>query len=207
MTNWYMALNEIDDERKLITEICAGNEKAFSVLFFKYLSVLQSFAFKFTKSEHATEEIIQDAFLRIWLNRDKLEQVENVKAYLYKYVSNECLSYLRKKIKEEKAIGILKTHVDNHENVTLDAIHLNEINQIIMAAVNKLPPQRRRIYELSRGEGKTIPEISEILGVSVNTVKNTLVIALKTIRESLIQHGVLLFVLYFIKRIGWFKKK
>jgi len=196
-----MAFKEIDKERALITEIVAGNEQAFSILFFKYLPVLQSFAYKFTKSEHATEEIIQDTFLRIWLNRDKLEQVENVKAYLYKYVSNECLSHVRKKLKEEKAIDLLKNAHSDTENCTMDAIHLNEINRIVAAAVDKLPQQRKKVYELSRGEGKTIPEISDILGVSPSTVKNTLVIALKNIRENLIQHGIALFLLVFIRII------
>ncbi|MFW0715709.1 RNA polymerase sigma factor [Pedobacter sp. N23S346] len=185
-----MAFKDCDKERELIKEIVEGSEKAFSILFFKYLSVLQSFALKFTKSEHAAEEVIQDAFLRIWLNRDKLEQVENVKAYLYKYVSNECLSYLRKKVKEDKAIDLLKSRHSDRDNVTLDSIHLNEINKLITSAVGKLPQQRRKIYELSRGEGKTIPEISEILGLSPSTVKNALVIALKSIRENLIQHGI-----------------
>ena len=194
-----MAFKDYDKERELIKEIIEGSEKAFSILFFNYLPVLQSFAFKFTKSEHASEEVIQDAFLRIWLNRDKLEHVENVKAYLYKYVSNECLSYLRKKLKEDRAIDLLKSQHSDFDNVTLDAIHLNEINKLIASAVRKLPQQRRKIYELSRGEGKTIPEIAEILELSVSTVKNALVIALKTIRENLIQHGISLSLLFLLE--------
>lgn len=196
-----MAFKDCDKERELIKEIVGGSEKAFSILFFNYLPILQSFALKFTKSEHAAEEIIQDAFLRIWLNRDKLEHVDNIKAYLYKYVSNECLSFIRKKIKEEKAMGLLKNRYSDLENVTLDAIHLNEINRIIIAVVDKLPSQRRKIYDLSRGEGKNIPEIAEILGLSASTVKNALVIALKSIRENLIKHGVSLFLIYFIRGI------
>jgi len=194
-----MAFKDCDKERELIKEIIEGSEKAFSILFFNYLPVLQLFAFKFTKSEHASEEVIQDAFLRIWLNRDKLEHVENVKAYLYKYVSNECLSYLRKKLKEDRAIDLLKSQHSDFDNVTLDAIHLNEINKLIASAVRKLPQQRRKIYELSRGEGKTIPEIAEILELSVSTVKNALVIALKTIRENLIQHGISLSLLFLLE--------
>lgn len=181
----------------LINRIVEGDEQAFSILFLSYISVLQSFALKFTKSEHAAEEIIQDAFVRIWLNREKLEHVENIKAYLYKYVSNECLSYIRKKIKEEKVIDLFKHRQVDSDNVTMDAVHLNEINRIVMAAVDKLPDQRKKIYELSRGEGKTIPEIAELLKISPNTVKNALVIALKTIREHLSQHGIVLSLLIF----------
>ena len=185
-----MALKNLDKERALIDKIVEGDEQAFSVLFFNYLPVLQVFAAKFTKSDAAAEEIIQDAFLRIWLNRDKLADVENVKAYLYKYVSNECLSYLRKKLKEDKVVDAFTAKQPNSHNHTADVVHLNEINKIVADAVEKLPEQRKKIYQLSRGDGKSIPEIAEILNISPNTVKNALVIALKSIRIHLDQHGI-----------------
>jgi RNA polymerase sigma-70 factor (family 1) len=180
----------ISTERELITAIVEGNEKAFSKLFFQYLPVLKSFAFKFSKSEHAAEEIIQDAFVRVWLNRDKLEGVQNVKAYLYKYVSNECLSHLRKRLNEEKLISRFSVHHPKDSNITDELIQLNEINRIVANSVNKLPSQRRKIYQLSRNEGKSIPQIAECLGISQHTVKNALVIALKTIRIELELNGI-----------------
>ena len=188
-----MAPGRIEDERKLIEKIVAGDEQAFSVLFFKYLPVLQIFATKFTKSDNAAEEIIQDSFLRVWLNRDKLADVANVKAYLYKYVSNECLSYLRKKLKEDRVVDAFVAKQQNSHNNTVETINLNEVTKIIAIAVEKLPDQRKNIYQLSRRDGKTIPEIAEILNISPNTVKNALVIALKSIRIHLDQHGIVFF--------------
>ncbi|KQM78869.1 hypothetical protein ASE74_12990 [Pedobacter sp. Leaf216] len=197
-----MPLKNLDKERALIDKIVEGDEQAFSVMFFNYLPVLQVFAAKFTKSEDAAEEIIQDAFLRVWLNRDKLAEVENVKAYLYKYVSNECLSHLRKKLKEGKVVDAFTAKQPNSHNHTADVVNLNEINKIVSNAVEKLPEQRKKIYQLSRGDGKSIPEIAEILNISPNTVKNALVIALKSIRIHLDQHGIVFLfpiVLTFLK--------
>lgn len=188
-----MALGIGDKEGELIEKIVEGDEQAFSVLFFKYLPVLQAFATKFTKSDDAVEEIIQDAFLRVWLNRDKLAAVENVRAYLYKYVSNECLSYLRKKLKDDKITDAFAAKHEHSHNNTSETIDLNEVTKIIAAAVEKLPDQRRNIYQLSRRDGKTIPEIAEMLHVSPNTVKNALVTALKSIRIHLDQHGIVFF--------------
>jgi len=187
-----MAFKNTEGEKELIEKIVDGNEQAFSVLFFRYLPVLNSFALKFTKSTDAAQEIIQDAFLRVWLNRDKLKQVENIKAYLYKYVSNECLGYLRKKLKEDKIIDNLKITQQHISNNTSESIHLNEVKRIISFAVDKLPSQRRKIYQLSRNEGKTIPEIALQLGISANTVKNSLVSALKYVRIELSRHGITL---------------
>lgn len=197
----------MDKEREMINEIVEGNEKAFSKMFFHYLPVLKSFAFKFTKSEHATEEIIQDAFVRIWLSRDKLDQVENVKAYLYKYVSNECLSYLRKKLNEEKLIANFTVHHPKDSNQTNEQIQLNEIKRIVASSVNKLPPKRREIYQLSRNEGKSIAEIAAILSISQNTVKNALVTALKYIRLELEMHGITFFIPLFMIFFKDFKLK
>ncbi|RZK15934.1 MAG: RNA polymerase sigma-70 factor [Pedobacter sp.] len=191
-----MALKHTEDEKELIEKIVAGDEKAFSILFFKYLPVLNSFATKFTKSSDIAQEIIQDAFVRV-LNREKLEYVDNVKAYLYKYVSNECLAYLRKKLKDEKVIDKLKINHSDSSNTTSEAIDLNEINKIISLAVEKLPQQRKKIFRLSRNEGKTIPEIAELLGVSSSTVKNSLVIALKSVKDELSWYGITL-TLYFL---------
>ncbi|WP_412466263.1 RNA polymerase sigma-70 factor [Pedobacter sp. KLB.chiD] len=183
----------MDKERTLIDKIVEGDEQAFSVLFFKYLPVLHIFASKFTKSDDAAEEIIQDAFLRVWLNRDKLAEVENVKAYLYKYVANESLSYLRKKLKEERVVDAFMAKQRDSHNNTIETINLNEVTRIIAVAIDKLPEQRKNIYQLSRRDGKTIPEIAEILNISPNTVKNALVIALKSIRTHLDQHGIVFF--------------
>lgn len=197
----------MDKEREMINEIVEGNEKAFSKMFFHYLPVLKSFAFKFTKSEHATEEIIQDAFVRIWLSRDKLDQVQNLKAYLYKYVSNECLSYLRKKLNEEKLIANFTVHHPQDSNQTNEQIQLNEIKRIVASSVNKLPPKRREIYQLSRNEGKSIAEIAAILSISQNTVKNALATALKYIRLELEMHGITFFIPLFMIFFKDFKLK
>jgi RNA polymerase sigma-70 factor (family 1) len=186
------------DEQLLLTQIAEGDEQAFAILFYRYLPVLQPYALKFTKSEAAAEEIIQDIFLRVWLNREKIETVDNVKAWLYKYASNECLNYLRKQLKQVKAIDKLTIDQPRESHTTTDTIHINEINQLVAQVVNKLPAQRRKIYQMSRIEGLSIPEIADQLSLSPNTVKNALVISLKTIRTHLNHHGIALSVLTYI---------
>ena len=122
---------EFDSYKALLRQIAEGDENAFATLFHQYLPALQSFALKFTKSEYAAEEAVQNSFLKIWLNRDKLEAVDNIKAYLYKYVSNECLSYLRNSLRQEKATDELKSIHSDYNNDTIDAIEINEITRII----------------------------------------------------------------------------
>lgn len=193
-----MMSTDNNNDRLLLKQMAEGDEQAFAVLFYRYLPILQPFAIKFTKSADAAEEIVQDTFLRVWLNRDKIESVENVKAWLYRYASNECLNYLRKTLNRAKAIDILEFHHPKQSNVTAETINLNDINALVTEAVNKLPQQRKRIYQMSRNEGMNISEIAEALDLSPNTVKNALVISLKTIREYLNKHGVVLSTLAYI---------
>lgn len=193
-----MMSTDNNNDRLLLKQMAEGDEQAFAVLFYRYLPILQPFAIKFTKSADAAEEIIQDTFLRVWLNRDKIEGVENVKAWLYRYASNECLNYLRKTLNRAKAIDILEFHHPKQSNVTTETINLNDINALVTEAVNKLPQQRKRIYQMSRNEGMNISEIAEALDLSPNTVKNALVISLKTIREYLNKHGIVLSTLAYI---------
>jgi len=193
-----MTLKRIDNEQLLLKQISEGDEHAFGVLFYHYVPVLKAFAFRFTKSDAAAEEIIQDTFLRVWLNRDKLEAVENVKAWLYKYTSSECLSYLRKALKRARAMDDLKLDEPGESNTTIDTIHLNEVSQLVNEAVRKLPAQRKRIYQMSRNEGMNIPQIAEALDLSPNTVKNALVTSLKSIREYLKSHGIALSLLAYL---------
>lgn len=198
-----MALKRIENESALLQQISEGCEQSFGVLFYHYLPVLQSFAVKFTRSTEAAEEVIQEAFVRVWLNRDRLDEVENIQAYLYKFVSNECLSHLRKVLREEKAMdGVKNVRLQPLNNVTMESVHLNELKGIITRAVETLSPQRKTVYQLSRLEGLSIPEISEKLNLSQNTVKNTLITALKSIRANLVANGIelsLLFLLFWKK--------
>ncbi|MCX2450518.1 RNA polymerase sigma-70 factor [Pedobacter sp. PLR] len=198
-----MALKRIENESAVLQQISEGCEQSFGVLFYHYLPVLQSFALKFTRSTEAAEEVIQEAFVRIWLNRDRLDEVENIQAYLYKFVSNECLSYLRKALRQEKAMDEAKNvPLQPLNNETMESVHFNELKGIIARAVETLSPQRKTVYQLSRLEGLSIPEISEKLNLSQNTVKNTLITALKCIRANLIANGIelsLLFLLFWKK--------
>lgn len=186
-----MAIGVTCEEEKLLIRIAEGDEQAFSVLFYKYLPLLHPFVTRIVKSAYVTEEVIQNTFIRVWLNREKLEGVSNVRSWLYKYASNECLNHLRSLQQKGKVLaGFSETMTEpTHDFSTPDLVRIHEINELINRAVNKLPAQRRRIYMLSRRDGKSIPEIAIELGISPNTVKNTLVISLKSIREYLSKHG------------------
>jgi RNA polymerase sigma-70 factor (family 1) len=181
----------IHNETALLHQIAQGDESAFATLFHAYLGNLQPFIMKLTRSLPDTEEILQETFIRLWLNRDKLEGIQNPHAWIYTIASNECYKYLRKKITQRDGLSTMghSGNIREEDQSTLHAIQLNEVNRMISEAVGQLPFQRRRIYRMSRDEGMKIPEIASTLRISPNTVKNALVSALGFIRKYLAAQG------------------
>lgn len=172
------------NEKMLFHRVAEGDEQAFGKLFNLFLPKLYPFIVKFTRSQIAAQEIIQETFIRVWLNRDKLDEIENPGGWLYKVASNECYSYARKKALTNKFSNDITT-VPEPVLVAQEEMDLKELNRLIHQAVDKLPAQRRKIFQMSRDQGKTIPEIASELQLSPNTVKNALVTSLRSIREHL----------------------
>lgn len=187
-----------DHEKQLFQGVAEGNEDDFTNLFNLFLPKLHPFILRFTRSEQATQEIIQETFIRVWLSRDKLWDIENPGGWLFKVASNECYNYVRKSVLTNKFSHALVTEPDP-VNSTHEWLDIKDLKHLVHEAIEALPAQRKKIYMMSRDQAKTIPQIAATLQISPNTVKNALVIALKNIRDHLVKHGVqfYLFVLLF----------
>jgi RNA polymerase sigma-70 factor (ECF subfamily) len=187
------------DDKALFLLIADGDETAFGELFNRYISILQPFAMSFTKSATAAEEMVQDTFIKVWLNRDKLPDIDNPKGWIMTITSRECISFLRKLKSEARLMERVSKLETGDGNTTHDQIGVKELKEMIHEAVEQFPPQRKKIYKMSREEGLKHGEIADALGISVNTVKNVLVTNLKAIRaflESKGQHLGALLILF-----------
>jgi RNA polymerase sigma factor (sigma-70 family) len=179
-------------EKELLHQIAQGDEAAFSILFYASLGDLQPFILKLTRSAVDTEEVIQETFLRVWLGRDKLAEVQSLRAWIYTIAANECYKYLKKRSSRESGVtGMGEADFGSGGgDSALDGLQLKEVKRLVAEAVGRLPERRRRIYQMSRDEGMKIPEIGARLGISPNTVKNTLVVSLRFIRQYLVERGL-----------------
>ena len=92
-------------EKEILIAIADGDEKAFALLYQQYYKQLSGFLQKFSLSETAAKDILQEAFLRVWLNRDKLPGMDNFCAWLYKIVSTENLTHFRKELRSKTKIS------------------------------------------------------------------------------------------------------
>lgn len=180
-------LNDIS-ERELFAQIALGDEKSFRQLFISYAPQLSDFFSRITHDTYETDDCIQEIFSRIWLSRHLLSPVENPRAYIYGIASHVSVSWIKKRMRQRTQQRQLSP--GQLQTVTSDRhIFFRDLKRMIEDAVNKLSPQRRKIYLLSRERGLTVPEISEQLNLSSNTVKNTLISALSEIRRHLKNSG------------------
>lgn len=180
--------NTPDTEKILFLQIAGGDEAAFRELFHRYAPILRPLIFKLTSTEHIIGDILQDVFFKIWLSRDKLPEIENPRSWILRITFHDCFGYLRKaEVRRRNQLTAGESTAD--ENWQLE---FRETSRLVNEAVSALSPQAQRIYLLSRRDGLKIAEIAEQLHLSVQTVKNTLTRALKSIRDYLEQHGVFL---------------
>lgn len=183
---------ELYKERTLFVSIAEGDEVAFTTLFELYIPQLHPVILQIVHSESVVKDVIQDVFLRLWLARERLPDIEVPKSYLFRMAYNQAFKHLRKQINtgkaQEGALQLRDVVVD--EGTPEIFTELNETRRIIAEAISILPDQSRNIYRLNRIEGYKPAAIAEQLGISTQSVRNSLTRSNQTIREHLSKHGL-----------------
>ncbi len=178
----------------LLLKVAEGDENAFGQLFKIYYNLLGDFIMRITESELLTQEIVQDVFLKIWLNRSSLSDIVSFKAYLLVVARNHafnCLKQIaREKNRKKEWINTVLYHASNYVE---EATNI-ENDYLIDEAVELLPPQQKKVYILSRKNGMKQQEIATELNISLETVKKHMVLALRFIKNYLHTH-ISLFIL------------
>jgi RNA polymerase sigma-70 factor, ECF subfamily len=179
-------------DQRVFNEIRMGNIKAFDYIFCKYYSGLCLYAYRLVNSRSASQDIVQDFFLKIWEKRQKIIIQTNVKSYLFKSVHNRCLDYLEhQKIKANHKIILLQGL--SQEDCTVNQIQDAELETLILKSVYGLPDRIRNTFVLNRFNGLSYPEISKKEKVSVKAIEYRITKALKLLRENLQEYMILIF--------------
>jgi RNA polymerase sigma-70 factor (ECF subfamily) len=182
----------------LMLEIKAGNMLAFDALYKKYSARIYKFAFSILKLPEEAENIVQDVFLNLWINRDKVDSVSSVRYYVFSIAYHSSISVMRKRLKESQFLDELMRQQDlTQESPALQAEY-RELEEKLNEVVNALPGRQKEVYLLHRVEGLKYAEIAERLGISVNTIENHMSRALRTIREKLGDYSLLAMLFWFL---------
>ena len=173
-----------EQEELIIKGIKAGDEKTFQQLFSTYYNLLSLFALRYVTDLDIAKEIVQDLFVHLYEIRGELIISTSLKSYLYQSVRYRCLNHLKKTQSHAKHLENLAAPADTGTELE-DSIVETELEEAIFLQIEELPGQCKRIFLMSRVEGKKNKEIANILSISIRTVETQISKALKNLRDNL----------------------
>jgi RNA polymerase sigma-70 factor (family 1) len=186
------------NEKELLQRVASGDQNAFSALFYRYHQELAAYVLRLTRSISLTEEIVQDTFLKLWVGKERLPEVNDFRSYLFAVSRNHTFNSLRdlarKAVQRRAWISLEIEQVRDREEPDREYYYT-----LIEEAVDRLSPQQQRVYLLSRRDGLKYEEIADQLQLSRNTVKRHMSLALHTIVSYVRLHAarVLPFIILF----------
>ena len=171
----------------------------FDKIYVLYYSRMFRFAKEYVLFDEDAENIVQDVFLLLWEKREVLDIQISLVSYLFALVKNKSLDYLRHKVIADEYKQELSAKLTALELLNYSFNSDEEIEQILMTAINKLPERCRQVFLKSRIEGKKNREIANELNLTVSTVENQMTIALRKLRVELKDYLPLLLFLLDVK--------
>lgn len=188
-------------ENTVLSLISDGDEKAFFQFYNHYANLLRPFLLNYTRSETDVEDIVQETFIRVWLNRDRLSEIENLAGWIYRIASRVYLDHLDREMKRRERKGSFGQFMYGAGLVvSSERTHFLELNNIIQNVLNSLPEQKKNVFRLNRELQMKPAQIAAQLKMPVGTVKNQLSAILREMRDQLASAGynplTILYTLY-----------
>lgn len=177
-----------------------GSSEAFEQLYSRYADVLYGYLVRLVKSEASATDILQETFVRVWVNRSNLNPALSFRSFLFKIATNLVYDFYRKAAHDKK----LQRHIKDSMN--MDYRHVEEVFQqkddakLLHQMIDLLPPQRKQVFQLVKLEGMSYDEVSRTMNISISTISDHMVKANKFLRLHIQRAGTIslpLFILLF----------
>src|SRR5215831_17814047 len=166
--------------------IARDDENAFTQLYLRFGKKLILFGVSLVRSKEISEELVEDVFVKLWANRARITEIENIAVYLYVAVKNKALNKLSQKANEliTAPFDYLDTSLDEFVANPYDLMITSEMMERMHEVIEALPPRCKMIFKLIREDGLKYKEVAEILNISINTIDAQMAIAVKRIAEA-----------------------
>lgn len=197
--------DEIDfDEKDVLERLQKGDELAFIEIYDHFKKPLYAFILKFVKVPAHADDLLQDLFLKIWEVHSRINTSLSFQAYLYRICRNLIYRSLKKTAHNTMLLSEQMQHFIPDASANADVKLLwKQYEENIKSAIDELPPRRKEIFILCRQGKHTYDDVAKQLGISRNTVKEHMVLAMKSISSYLklkkgIELPVTLLAVYFL---------
>lgn len=176
---------------RTLQAIAAGSESDFARLFKTAYPKVLTFCVGFLKNNDDAEDVAQSVFIRLWSHRELLATVQNLDGYLFMTAKRQVLNFIQGRVESLIPETAARTMQSKDSSPEQDA-EAEDLRLLVELIVSDMPPQRQRIYRMSREQGLTVPEIAQQLNLAPKTVENHLTLALRTLRQSILIYLLLL---------------
>lgn len=156
---------------------------AFEAIFHRYYPMVLNFIRGMVKDGGLAEDIAQNIFMRLWLNRAVLDRTKSLKNWLCVLARNEAINVLRSKCSKVLAFQAEVPDTQLSDRTVEDWYNFVETNERLRSYIETMPLQRREIFKMSRYEHRSNMEIAVMLNISVRTVEKHIELALKGLRK------------------------
>lgn len=184
-----MPPNTTYNEKETLKQLRDGNAQAFEALYHHHKRVLAANILALIKSETQAEEILQEVFLRVWRYRERIDIDKPFLHYLNTIGRNLVYDTFRRTLRDRQLADELQTSQTESYLHVEEALLKAENRQLLHAAIEKLPPQRKRVYTKFVLEERSYKEISEEMGISKATINEHIQLANRDIALFFRQSG------------------
>jgi RNA polymerase sigma-70 factor (family 1) len=172
------------NEIEIITRLQQDDVSAFDALYHTYHNSLYANIFKLTRHADTSKDILQEVFISLWEKRNSLNPEKSLAGWLFVVSYNKSVTYLRIRLRE----SLLKVRdLASQPDAEREVQKGDQLN-LLEEAIEKLSPQKRKVFELCKMQGKTYEETAMELGISKHTVKEYLSGAVSYIKLYVQQH-------------------
>ena len=181
-------------DEELVAAVRAGEATAFDQLMLRWDRKIRGAAYRVLGSDDEAREVTQEAFLKAFRHLPSFKEEARFSSWLYQIALNLCRDRLRRRRGREfvslDAVAEAAPTAFRAEPSALDLVEAQDLSRAIAAAVETLSEEQREVVVLKEYQGLTFPEIAEVLGVPVSTVKTRLYRALSQLRVRLERRGI-----------------
>ncbi len=181
------------NEKEILALLKRDNPSGLKLLFEEYHGSLCLLAYRMVADRDIAKDVVQEVFIKLWGNRQKLDITYSLSAYLKRSVINTALNYLEKDKRSSK-VGLEQIGSLPHANFSDQKVSFDELSAQIDQAINQLPVRTRSVFVLIRKEEMTYNEVSVALGISTKAVEKEMMKALKLMREMLKNYLPVIFI-------------
>lgn len=174
-----------DDIQEYTLAFHRGEEKGFNYFFTTLYPALLYYSFRITDDKYASEEIVGDSFIKIWQRYNAFNHAKVIRSWLYTTVRHASIDWVKSQQRTRSIERNFSSQAETCEMpVQYEIIH-TEVLREIFNAIQVLPTRCQEVFKLLFIEGKTLRETAQLLGVSINTIKNQRARGLKLLKKRM----------------------